>query len=408
MKPREQALSFGEFVALMALMMSLVALSIDAMLPALPQIAGDLGAESENDRQLVVTTLFLGMAVSMMIFGPISDSLGRKRAIYVGFAVFILGSLVSLFAVNMPMMLAGRLLQGVGAAGPRIVTVAMIRDLYEGRAMARVMSLVMMVFILVPVLAPAIGQGVMFIAGWRAIFAVLLGMALFLSVWFALRQPETLPAARRAPFSLAHVGAAVRETVATRVAFGYTLTAGFAFGAFVGYLNSAQQILQELYGLGERFPLVFGALAISFGAAAYLNARLVMGLGMRPLSQMALRAITVISLAFLPVVWLTGGAPDLWALWIYLAASFFCIGILFANFNTLALAPLGHIAGVAASVVGALSTLIALTLGALIGRAYDGSVLPLVAGFAFLGLVSLATMAWTERGRPAAEPAAGS
>ncbi len=271
--------------------------------------------------------------------------------------------------------------------------------------MARVMSWVMMVFILVPMLAPLVGQAVMFLANWRAIFGVFLGLALFLSAWLALRQPETLPPERRAPFSLGHVAIAIRETITCRVAFGYTLTAGFVFGAFVGYLNSAQQILQELYGLGDRFPLAFGVLAISFGAASFMNARLVMRLGMRPLSRIAVRAISLMSLAFLPLAWLAGGVPDFWMLWVYLTASFFCIGILFANFNALALQPLGHIAGVASAVVGALSTLLALTLGALIGQAYDATILPLVAGFTILGLASLAVMAWTEHDRPQPAPA---
>ncbi len=406
-KPRKAPLAFAEFVALMALMTSVVALSIDAMLPALPMIAGDLGAVSENDRQLVVSTLFLGMAVAMMVFGPLSDSIGRKAAILLGFAIFILGCLVSVFATTMTGMLAGRLLQGIGAAAPRVVTVALVRDLYQGRPMARVMSLVMMVFILVPVLAPALGQGIMLVAHWRAIFWVLLGLAAGLSVWLALRQPETLAAERRAPFSLRHVGAAIRETVANRVALGYTLTAGFAFGAFVGYLASSQQILGELYGLGELFPLAFGSLAIAFGAASYVNARLVLRLGMRPLSRAALHGLTLLSLGFLPLVLWQGGMPPFWTLWLYLAAGFFCVGMLFANFNALALEPLGHIAGVAAAVVGAFSTLVALTLGTLIGRAYDGTILPLVGGFALLGIVSIATMAWTERGRPALEAAAG-
>lgn len=406
-KPRKQPPAFGEFVALMALMSSAVALSIDAMLPALPMIAADLGAAAENDRQLVVSTLFLGMALSMMVFGPLSDSIGRKTAILLGFAIFILGCLVSVFATTMTAMLAGRLLQGIGAAGPRVVTVALIRDLYQGRPMARVMSLVIMVFIMVPVLAPALGQGIMLIADWRAIFWVLLGLAAALSLWLAWRQPETLPPARRAPFSLRHVGAAIRETVASRIALGYTVTAGLAFGAFVGYLNSSQQILGELYGLGELFPLAFGSLAIAFGAASYVNARLVLRLGMRPLSRAALQALTLLSLGFLPLAWWQAGVPAFWTVWLYLAAAFFCLGALFANFNALALEPLGHIAGVAAAVVGSLSTLVALSLGTVIGRVYDGTILPLVGGFALLGLVSLATMAWTERARQTPEPVPG-
>ena len=390
---------FGEFVTLTALIISLVALSIDAMLPALQQIGGDLGAPRANDSQLIISALFVGLAAGQIVYGPLSDSIGRKPAIHAGLVLFILGCLISILATNFTVMLAGRVLQGLGAAGPRSVAIALVRDRYEGRAMARVMSLVMGVFILVPALAPGIGQIILMITHWRAIFGFMLAVAAVSLVWFALRQPETLAPERRVGFSPARILLAVRETCGSRVAFGYTLASGLIFGAFVGYLNSAQQILQIQYGLGALFPLYFAALALAIGSASFVNARLVMRHGMRRLSAWALGLLTGLSLVFLVPATLAAGAPPLWALMAYMMVAFFCIGMLFANFNALAMEPLGHIAGVGAAVVGSLTTLISMTLGAAIGQAYDGTVLPLVAGFALLGLAAIAVMGWTERGR---------
>jgi DHA1 family bicyclomycin/chloramphenicol resistance-like MFS transporter len=393
------ALPFREFVTLTALIISLVALSIDIMLPALQQIGGDLGAGRANDAQLVVSALFVGLALGQVFFGPLSDSIGRKPAIHAGLLVFILGCLISILATDFTVMLAGRLLQGLGAAGPRSVTIALVRDQYEGRAMARVMSLVMAVFIMVPALAPGIGQVILMIAHWRAIFGFMLIVAAISLVWFALRQPETLAPERRVGFSPSRILLAVRETCVSRAAFGYTLASGLMFGAFIGYLNTAQQIFQIQYGLGPLFPLYFAALALAIGGASLVNARLVLRHGMRRLSARALGLVTGLSLAFLVLAYALDGAPPLWALMAYMMVAFFCIGMLFANFSALAMEPLGHIAGVGAAVVGSLTTVISMTLGAAIGQAYDGTVLPLVAGFALLGLAAIAVIRWTERGR---------
>lgn len=313
--------------------------------------------------------------------------------------MFVLGCLLSVAATSFPVMLAGRFLQGLGAAGPRIVMIALVRDGYEGRAMARIMSLVMAVFILVPALAPGIGQGILLVAHWRGIFVVLLALALVSLVWFAYRQPETLAANRRAPFSMLRIGRAIHETCTHRTSFGYTIAAGLIFGAFIGFLNSAQQIFQGQYGLGKLFPLYFAVLALSIGGASLVNARLVVRFGMRRLSGLALTVLSGLSLVFFAVAWSAAGNPPLWALMAYLMAAFFCIGILFGNFNALAMDPLGHIAGVAASVVGSLTTFISLLLGLAIGLAYDGTVLPLAGGFAALGIASIAVMRFVESGR---------
>ncbi|HKQ95634.1 MAG TPA: multidrug effflux MFS transporter [Aestuariivirgaceae bacterium] len=389
-----------EFVVLVAFMISLVALSIDAMLPALPAIASELAARRDNDRQLVISALFLGLAAAQMVYGPLSDSFGRKNTIYAGIWLFIAGCCISIFAPTFDLMLLGRFLQGAGAAAPRVVSVAMVRDLYQGRAMARVMSLTMTVFILVPVFAPLLGQLVLEVAPWRAIFVLLLVLAVGVLLWFWRRQAETLPRERRAPFSLLRIGRAIVETCTNRVAFGYTLAAGFMFGAFVGYLNSSQQIFQDLYRQGDLFPVYFGALALSIGVSSALNARLVMRLGMRYLCNLALRVLVAASLVFALVTVLAAGIPPLAVVVAYLLVCFFCVGVLFGNFNALAMEPLGHIAGVASAVIGSLTTFVSLTLGTVIGAHFDGTLFPLAFGFAALGVASIATVYWTERRRP--------
>lgn len=376
--------------------MSLTALSIDAMLPALAQIGRDLNVQNANGRQLVISVLFFGLAVGQLFFGPLSDKTGRKPAIYAGFACFIAGSLVSMFAISFPMMLFGRLLQGAGISAPRTVTLALVRDQYEGRAMARVMSFVMTVFILVPMIAPTMGQAILLFSGWRTIFGSFVLLTLITFLWFALRMPETLAPEKRAPFSWRRIITTTREIIRIRPAIGYTVTAGFVSGAFIGYLNSSQQIFQEQYALGELFPLFFAIIALSVGLASLLNARLVIRIGMRSLVRGSLMTILVLSSVALVIALATAGHPPLWLLMAYLMMSLFCIGILFGNMNSLAMEPLGNIAGIGAAVVGALSTLISVMLGTVIGQNYNGTVLPVVAGLAILAGLSLVVVHWAD------------
>lgn len=380
------------------MMMALTALSIDTMLPALAQIGSDLNLQNANDRQLIISTLFLGLAVGQLFFGPLSDKTGRKPAIYAGFACFIAGSLVSMFAVSFPMMLFGRLIQGIGISAPRVVTLALVRDQYEGRAMARVMSFVMTVFILIPMIAPTMGQAILLFAGWRSIFGSFILLTLITFAWFALRMPETLAADKRAPFSLQRIISAIREIISIRPAIGYTVTAGLVSGAFIGYLNSSQQIFQEQYALGELFPLYFAIISLSVGVASLVNARLVTRLGMRTLVRGALSIILGLSIVAFGIALMTAGHPPLWLFMVYLMSSLFCIGILFGNMNALAMEPLGEVAGIGAAVVGALSTLISVTLGTFIGQNYNGTILPVVTGLAILTGLSLFVVRWADAG----------
>ncbi len=402
-------ISLREFVALMATLTALAALSIDMVLPALPAIGSSLGVVRSNDNQLIISLFFLGFGVGQLFYGPLSDAAGRKPAAFVGLALFSVGCLIALTSRSFPLMLAGRFLQGIGVAGPRTITLALVRDRFEGREMARVMSLITVVFILVPVVAPAIGQTVLDLSGWRAIFGVYLAIGLLATIWFAVRQEETLPRERRIPLALGRVVAAAREVVGHRQAFGYTVASGFIFGALLGYLTSAQQILQQQYSLGPRFPLYFALVAIAIGAASLANASLVLRYGMHLLSTWSLRGILLVSIVFASVAVAWSGQPPLWSLMAYLMTSFFGIGLLFGNLNALAMQPLGHIAGTGAAIVGATSMLISLVLGTWIGQSYNGTVLPLVVGFAALSACAIVVSWWAEGGahRDAAAPLAG-
>lgn len=390
-------IGFTEFVVLIALIISLVALSIDAMLPALPEIAADLMFEDANDAQYIITMLFIGMGIGQIIFGPLSDSIGRKPAINLGFVVFILGCLMSIIAQDFNDMMIGRLLQGLGAAGPRIVSIALVRDRFAGRQMARVMSFVMTIFILIPIIAPSIGQLIVNYSTWHSIFVLFLVLTIVAMTWFSLRQPETLPREKRISFSPAKMMSDIKSICAIPAAMGYTITMGFIFGAFIGYLSSAQQILQTQYALGNQFAIYFGVLAASIGLASLVNAKLVMRFGMRRLSRAAMTVTALLSVPFFLLAQYYQGHPPLAQLMAYLLCVFFFFGIMFGNLNALAMEPLGHIAGLGSALVGSVSTLMSVMLGIIVAGAYDGTILPLVASFAILSFLGLVTMHWTEK-----------
>ena len=262
--------------------------------------------------------------------------------------------------------------------------------------MARVMSFVMTVLLLIPMVAPSLGQAILLRAGWRSIFFGFVLIALITLLWFALRMPETLPPEKRNPFSLQRIINSTLEIIKIRPAFGYTLSTGLISGAFLGYLNSAQQIFQEHYALGERFPLFFAMIALSIGVASFLNARLVLRFGMRYLVWWSLIAIVGLATLTLGIAISTSGQLPLWLVMIYLISTFFCVGILFGNQNSLAMEPLGHLAGIGAAIVGSLSTLISIPLGTLIGQSYNGTTVPLIIGIAVLSGLSLAVVHWAK------------
>jgi DHA1 family bicyclomycin/chloramphenicol resistance-like MFS transporter len=347
---------------------------------------------------MVVSTIFLGVAVGQFFFGPLSDNTGRKPAIYFGYSIYICGAFLSAFASSFPMMLFGRLLQGTGISAPRAVLLALVRDRYKGRSMARVMSFVATVLLLIPMVAPTLGQAILLHTGWRSIFFGFILIALITWIWFALRMPETLSPEKRIPFSLRRIISTTFEIIKIRSALGYTVSIGLISGAFLGYLNSAQQIFQEGYALGERFPLYFALIAFSIGVASFLNAHLVLRFGMRFLVRWSLLIILGLAVVILGIALMTLGQLPLWLLMTYLMSTFFCVGILFGNQNSLAMEPLGHLAGIGAAVIGSISTLISIPLGTFIGRSYNGTVVPLITGIMVLSGLSMIVVRWARQG----------
>ncbi|ROS01435.1 DHA1 family bicyclomycin/chloramphenicol resistance-like MFS transporter [Sinobacterium caligoides] len=392
----QQRMGFVETVILMALMIAVVALSIDSMLPALPQIGRDLSAAHANDTQFIVSALFLGLAFGTLIYGPLADSWGRKPVVYLGFVLFIIGCLISYMAQDMTVMLLGRCLQGFGVAAPRVLATTIIRDQYEGVMMAKVMSLVMTVFILMPVVAPTLGQLILFTGSWRLIFLVFIAFGLMTLIWFAVRQHETLAVENRHALSLAVIWRNTVIVVSEPVALGYTIATGIFTGAFLGYLTTSQQIFQDTYGLAEMFPVYFATVALSIGFSSLVNSRLVMRYGMRQLSGSAMTGVGVWSLLFLPVCYYFSGVPPLSLTMLYLLVAFFGIGLLFGNVNSLAMQPLGHVAGIGAGIVGALSMFISIPIGVTVGRQYEGGVTHVVVAMAVCCLLARLVAAYAD------------
>ena len=387
----------ADYIVLIALAISITALATDIMLPALGVIGRDYHLADMNDTQYVVSVFFLGFALGQFVVGPLSDSTGRRKVILWGYAVFLVGCVLSIMASTWSLLLLGRFLQGLGASAPRIVTVAIVRDEYKGRVMASIMSIVMAVFIIVPALAPAFGQGLMALGGWRMTFMGLVFFALPTALWFMVRIPETLPIERRQPFTLASIRHGLGVILTTRVTMGYTIAAGLIFGLFLGYLSTTQKIFHITFGKGDLFAFYFGLAALSIGAASLINARLVMWLGMRRLSHMAVAALTLWSSAFLMLMWLgTGFVPDFWIFMSWLLVVFFFIGIMFGNMMALAMEPLGDFAGLGSAFVGAVSTLISLPLGWIVSSSFDGTLLSMTFGFAGFGLAAWLVMIRTD------------
>ncbi len=388
---------YREFVTLMAVIISLTALSIDMMLPGLPEMGKDLGIGHPNDAQLVISFFLFGFGIGQLLLGPLSDSFGRKPIIFTGILIFVSGCLISSLSTGFESMLAGRFIQGIGAAGPRTVIMALIRDLYTGRPMARIMSTIMAIFIFIPTIAPGLGQIILIVADWRTIFTVLMIQGIVVLTWFCIRQPETLPKKDQHPFSVKQILKGFMEVIGNRLSLGYTLASGFISGALLSYLNSIQQIFQDVYGLGKEFPVYMAVLALSLGGASYLNSRIVMRLGMRVLSWRAITLFIIIMIIYLAVTIILNGHSPLWLMMTCFSLSFFCMGIIFGNLNAIAMEPLAHIAGVGAAVIGCLASLLSSVLGMIVGRCFDGTTLPLAIGFVICGILTATFMYWAEQ-----------
>ncbi|PDT84358.1 multidrug effflux MFS transporter [Sinorhizobium sp. BJ1] len=386
-----------QFIALMAMLMSINAISIDIMLPGLQEIGASLGVADENDRQYVISAYLFGMGFAQLFFGPLSDRFGRKAPLLAGLALYALCAVAIVFVPTFTALLFFRFLQGVGAAATRVVTVSIVRDVYGGRQMAEIMSLVMMVFMIVPVVAPSIGQLIMLFSEWHMIFVVIALFATIVSTPVALRLRETLVPANRRAFTLSTILDGFRIVLTNRIALFYTLATSALLGGLFGFINSAQQILVGIYGLGIWFPAVFATFAGMMAVASFTNSRLVERFGMRALSHAALLGFALASFVWM-VASLIGPLPL--PLFVLLqAAAMFQFGLMAANFNAMAMEPLGHVAGTASSVLGFTQTIGGGFIGALVGQAFDGTVTPLAVGFSIVATLALVFVLIAEQGK---------
>jgi MFS transporter, DHA1 family, multidrug resistance protein len=377
-----KALSRGEFIALVAALFATIALSIDAMLPALPQIAAQLSPDAPNRAQLVITSFVFGMGLGTLFTGPLSDSFGRKPVIIAGSMLYILSSIAAYFAQSLEWLLIARVFMGVGAAGPRTAATALVRDLFQGRAMAEVMSFVMMVFMLVPAVAPLMGQAVMAVADWKAIFLVYILFCLVTTLWLGLRQPETLPPEARRKLNLANLLAATRELFSHRIVVISILMQTLTQAALFATLSSMQGIFEQRFDRAESFPLWFTVIALFSALGNVINAKTVVRYGMRRLIWLGY-VVLVVFTAALVLAKLLGILPENLAFAMHLIWTimvFGAMGLQMGNLNALAMEPVGHIAGLAASVSSAISTVASVALAIPVGLAFDGSEIPLMLG----------------------------
>ncbi len=390
-----------EFIVLMAALMSIVSISIDAMLPSLGFIAKDFALANPNHAQFIISFIFLGMTIGGLAWGPLSDDIGRKKVLYIGLFIYFIGSVVCYISSDLQMMLFGRVIQGIGIAGPNVATMAIVRDKYSGRDMARVMSFVMMIFMFMPAIAPALGQGVMLVASWRAIFLLYIIYAIILLVWLFLRLEETLTEKNRIKFSLMNFKHGFKEVIKNRTTVCYTICMGITFGSLVGFLNSSQQIFQNYFGTGKMFVVYFAMLAGSIAVASFANSQLVQKFGMRYICKRAMFGTILASAVFLILNTLIHA--ELWMFMLYAVVLFFSFGLMFGNLNAIAMEPMGHIGGIASAIIGTISFTVSLILGIGIGQLYDNTLIPVTAGFLVLGVLSLSAMIAAEGKKFAAE-----
>ncbi len=396
---RDRSLGRVEFTSFLALSMALAALGIDLLLPAYDAIRADLGLAADSNAVTgLITTYFLGLAAGQLVYGPIADRYGRKRVLVIGYAVYGVAALITAIGPNLGVLLVSRFVWGLGAAGPRVVTLAMVRDRYEGEQMAKAMSFIMAVFILVPVIAPSLGAAAIVFVSWRYL-AVGCAIAVVAATIWARRVPETLAVENQLPMTFNRIRAAATQVVSNRQTACYTLALTALYGVFSSYLASSELIYSQVFDEGDRFPLIFGGLAAVMGVAMFFNGRVVERIGTRRLAHGVLIAYLCAAGALVVMALATGGRPPLWVFLIGIAAMLTSHGLLMPNFNTISMQPMGAIAGTASAVIGATQIAVGALLGALLDRTFDGTIVPLSIGFLGYGLIAGGLVLFAERGR---------
>jgi MFS transporter, DHA1 family, multidrug resistance protein len=395
--PKSRKIGERELIAMMAMLMALNALAIDAMLPAFPRMASGLGLPDVNQVQFVISSYLLANGIGSLFHGPLSDRFGRRPILIGAIAGYVIFALLCSFAASFDMLIAMRIGQGFCGAALGVLVTSIIRDQFEGDAMARRMSTIFLVFMAVPIVAPLVGSAVLLFAGWRSIFDMMAIMAIVMLIWVVMRLPETLHPENALPVSPRALAKAARAVLSHRSANAYLVAGGMAHGALFGYLNSSQQIFGEGFGVPDFFPIGFAIVAIGIACANFTNARIVERFGARRVSQSALFAFIGLGAAQLLAAWLAPQSLPLFLALITLNMAM--IGFVGSNFSSIAMQPFGDIAGSASSFQNFVRTILSATIGAAIGQQFTGSVMPVAAGFLVCGLLSLALVLIGERGK---------
>ncbi|KMS56761.1 bicyclomycin resistance protein [Sphingobium cupriresistens LL01] len=395
--PARMDIQFREFVLLCACLMAMNALSIDPMLPALPEIGRDLAIPHPNDRQLIISVYFLGLGFGSLLFGVLSDRYGRKKVLGWAIALFIVSSVACASAQSFTMMLVGRACAGFFAGASRVITVGIVRDRFKGDAMARVMSLIFAVFMLIPVMAPSFGQAILWVAPWRWIFWALVILASLVLIWMTVRLPETLLPENRMRITVRSLMQTVGMVMRTRSSIGYMLASGAVMGGLIGFILSVQQIFFDVFEAEHIFPIAFAAIAGCMGIGSLINSRLVQRFGARRMSQSALIAFILIAAVHLAVI-LTG-METLATFMALQAMTMMTVAFTASNFSAISMEPFHKGAGVASSFQAFLTTALSSALGSIVGRAFDGTTLPFTIGLLVFGIGSFLIVIWAERGK---------
>jgi DHA1 family bicyclomycin/chloramphenicol resistance-like MFS transporter len=390
-------LAMIEFVPMVASLMALGSFGVDAMLPALPALGAQLGALAPGTQQYVISIYLLGLGIGQVIHGPLSDHFGRRPVMAVALVIYGICNLLAALAGSFVLLLAARFVAAIAVAATRVVTIAIVRDCFAGRPMARIMSLTAIVFMIAPVLAPTIGQGVLLLGSWRLIFALIAAMTAIVTPWFWLRLPETLAPENHAPVSVRRIAQGWRLTLTDRTSLGYMLASCALQGALYGYITSVQPVVATTFSEPRRLNVVFACTAGMMALASLINSRLVMRLGSRFLSHTALVVLIVTATTSL---WLGLSNQETLLDFVALQAiAMGCFSLANANFSAMAMSNMGAIAGTASSVQGFFGMTIGAIVGAGIGESFSGTTTPIHVGFVSAGLIAFTIVAVTERGR---------
>jgi DHA1 family bicyclomycin/chloramphenicol resistance-like MFS transporter len=387
----------SELTVMMAAIIALNALAIDAMLPAFPRMVNGLGISDPNDVQYVIGIYLLANGIGSLFHGPLSDRFGRRPILIGAIVGYILSAFACRFATSFDMLMVTRIAQGLCGAALSVLVTSIIRDQFEGDAMAKRMSTIFLIFMAVPIIAPLVGSAILVFAGWRSIFDMMAFLAIAMLIWVGLRLPETLHPDAATPIQFGALTRAWRMVVTHRTANSYLIAGGIAHGALFGYLNSSQQIFDKGFGVPEFFPFGFAIVAIGIACANFTNARIVERFGARRLSQSALVGFILLGLLQLLAAWFVPHSLPLFLILITLNMAM--IGFVGSNFSSIAMQPFGAVAGSASSFQSFVRTIMSALIGAWIGQQFTGSVVPMASGFLLCGLAALALVAFGERGQ---------